>query len=367
MLFNNFLNPDLEYLYLKEKMDTRIKTAIASFGMSGQVFHGPFLKINDGFEVRQILERSKNISRRIFPDADIVRDFEKILSNCEIELVIINTPDKLHFEMAKKAIIAGKHVVVEKPVTQKSNEAAELVELAKENEVLLTVYQNRRWDSDFRTVQKVLDEKKQGRLIEFESHYDRYRTFIVPGTWKEEGDENGGVLYNLGSHMVDQAYVLFGKPSAVTAHLKIVRTAGIVPDYYDIRLEYEGFSALLKCSYLVKNPGPRYTVHGEYGTFYKSGIDPQEELLKAGNLPVGKNWGNEPPDEWGTIFYEKDGEDIEELVETIPGDYSIFYNNVYDAIRNGTELFVKPEETVEVLKILEACLESNRGKRMVYL
>ena len=282
-------------------------------------------------------------------------------------MVIINTPDALHFEMAKQALTAGKHVVVEKPITQKSSEAEELIRLAKQNRVLLTAYQNRRWDGDFMTVQKVLAENKLGRLIEFESHFDRYRTFIAPNTWKEEGDEYSGVLYNLGSHMVDQAVVLFGKPTAVTAHLKIVRTAGVVTDYYDIRLEYEGFSALIKCSYLVKNAGPRYTIHGEYGTFNKNGIDLQEEQLKAGNLPVGDDWGKEQPDEWGTIFYEEEGEDYEELVETVPGDYKIFYNNVYDAIRNGAELFVKPEESVEVLKILEACLASSCEKRTVIL
>ncbi|MBK6283916.1 MAG: hypothetical protein IPF54_15825 [Draconibacterium sp.] len=167
--------------------------------------------------------------------------------------------------------------------------------------------------------------------------------------------------------MIDQAYVLFGKPKSVSAHLKIVRTGGEVTDYYDIRLEYDGFSAILKCSYLVKNPGPRYSIYGEYGTFHKWGIDPQEELLKAGNLPVGDNWGTEPESEWGTILFEKDGMDFKEKIETVPGDYNIFYNNVYDAIRNGAELLVKPEEALEVLKIIEACVVSNREKRTVIL
>jgi predicted dehydrogenase len=167
--------------------------------------------------------------------------------------------------------------------------------------------------------------------------------------------------------MIDQVYVLFGMPKAVTAHLRIVRKTGIVTDYYDIRLEYKGFAALLKCSYLVKDPGPRYTIHGEYGTFYKSGLDPQEEMLKEGHLPNEENWGTEDPEEWGTLFYEEDGEDVTELIETIPGDYNIFYNNVYDAIRNGAELLVKPEETVDVLKILETCLLSNKEKRTIIL
>ncbi len=348
-------------------MDSKVKTAILSFGMSGLVFHGPLFKVNQGFEVISILERTKNLSRKMFPEVKIVRSYNEILEDKNIELVIINTPDKFHFEMAKLAILSGKHIVVEKPVTLNSSEAQELVRLAKESGVVFTVFQNRRWDADFRTVQKVLAEKKLGRLVEFESHYDRYRNYIARDTWKEEGDEYAGVLYNLGSHMVDQAYVLFGKPNAVTAHLKIVRNGGVVTDYYEIRLEYEKFAAILKCSYLVKKPGPRYILHGELGSFYKYGIDPQEELLKAGNLPVGPDWGTESPEMWGTLTYEKDGGDVEEKIETIPGNYNIFYNNVFDAIRNGAELLVKPQESVEVLKILEACLKSNREKRTVFL
>jgi len=348
-------------------MNRSIKTAIASFGMSGLVFHGPALKVNPGFDVVNILERSKNISKKLFPEAVIVRYFYDILKNTDVELVIVNTPDKFHYEMAKQAILNGKHVVVEKPVTLKSSDTQDLIELAREKEVVFTVYQNRRWDGDFRTVQKVLNEKKLGRLVEFESHYDRYRNFITPDTWKEEEDEFAGVLYNLGSHMVDQAFVLFGKPISVTAHLKIVRTGGAVTDYYDIRLEYENYSVLLKCSYLVKKPGPRYIIHGELGSFFKFGIDPQEELLKSGILPKGENWRTEPPEMWGTISCQKGGNDFEEVVETIPGNYNIFYDNVFDAIRNGAGLFVKPEEAVEVLKILEACLLSNREKRTIFL
>lgn len=348
-------------------MSNSIKTAITSFGMSGLVFHGPLLKVNPGFEVVSILERSKNISKDLFPESKIVRSYNEILENNNVDLVIVNTPDKFHYEMVKQALLSGKHVVVEKPITLNSDQAEKLVQLARGKGLVFTVFQNRRWDGDFRTVQKVLAENNLGRLIEFESHYDRYRTFITPNTWKEEGDEFAGVLYNLGSHMIDQVYVLFGKPKAVTAHLKIVRSNGVVTDYYDIRLDYENFSAIVKCSYLVKNPGPRYSIYGEFGTFHKWGIDPQEDLLKVGKLPIGDDWGTEHESDWGTILYEKNGVDVEAKIETLPGDYNIFYNNVYDAIRNGAQLFVKPEEAVEVLKILEACLESNKTKRTVYL
>lgn len=348
-------------------MSQPIKTAMSSFGLSGQAFHGPLLKVNPDFEVVQILERSKNLSAALFPEAKIVRNFQEILSNPQIELVIVNTPDYLHYEMAKQVINAGKHIVVEKPVAQKSAEAEELLHLAKEKGVILTVYQNRRLDGDFLTVKKLLEQGKLGRLVEFESHFDRYRTYITPDTWKEEGDEYIGVLHNLGTHMVDQAYVLFGKPLSVTANLKIVRTGGKVADYYDIRFEYENFSAILKCSYLVMDPGPRYCLNGEFGTFHKWGIDPQEDMLRTGKLPNEESWGKEPESEWGKLTYEKDGLKFEGNVETLQGNYPLFYKNLYDVIQNGKELMVKPEDAVEVLKILEACLKSNRERKTINL
>jgi len=359
------LNGSLIFAPKLRCMANKIKTAIASFGMSGLVFHGPLLKVNAGYEVVQVFERSKNNSREMFPNAQIVRKYEDILQNPEVELVVVNTPDFLHFEMVKEALLAGKHVIVEKPVTKKSTEAAELLKIAKENNVVFTVFQNRRWDGDFLTVKKVLKEGKLGRLVEFESHYDRYRASIVPDTWKEEGDEYSGVLHNLGSHMVDQVYVLFGKPISVTAFLKIQRTDGKVYDYYNIRLEYKDFTAILRSTYLAKNPGPRYSIFGEKGTFHKWEIDPQEEMLKEGHMPDELNWGKEPEKIWGSLVYENDGVDYNEAVETIPGNYNAVYNNLYDVIRNGAMLEVKPEQSIEVLKILETCLESNRLKKTI--
>jgi predicted dehydrogenase len=257
--------------------------------------------------------------------------------------------------------------VVEKPLAFKSTEAQQLFQLAREKGKILTVFQNRRWDGDFRTVQQVIQSNKLGRIVEFESHYDRYRTNITPETWKEESGEFAGVLYNLGSHMVDQAFVLFGRPEAVTAHLQKVRTNTRVNDYYDIRLEYAGFSAILKCNYLVHTAGPRYTIHGENGSFYKFGLDPQEDLLKTGILPVGESWGTEPDSFWGSLYYNAFGETHTEKVATQPGNYHHFYDNVYNAIRNGAQLSVQPEQVADVLLILEACLVSNREKQTIKL
>lgn len=348
-------------------MYNQVTVALASFGMSGKVFHGPLLKVNNNFRVKMVLERSKSLSSELFPEARIVRTYDSILNDEEVELVVVNTPDKYHYQMAKQALKAGKHVVVEKPATLRSAELEELINLAEAEERVFTVFQNRRLDGDFRTVQNVIKEARFGRIVEFESHYDRYRTAVATNTWKEIGDEYCGVLYNLGSHMVDQAYVLFGRPKSVTAHLKKVRKASGVFDYYDIRLDYDAFSALLKCSYLVMDPGPRYTIHGEYGTFKKWGIDAQEELLASGHLPEGENWGKEDFDQWGTMVYTENGEQIEELVETVEGDYRLFYSNVFNAIRNDEDLSVKPIEAFEVLQILEACLQSNCERRTVML
>jgi len=348
-------------------MTQKIQTALASFGMSGMVFHGPSLKANSSFRISKILERSKNLSAANYPDATIVREYTEILNDPSIDLVIVNTPDHLHYDMCKQALLSAKHVVVEKPLTQTVEQADELIALAKVRGLVLTVYQNRRWDGDFLTVKKLLEEGALGRLVEFESHFDRYRNFIQPNTWKEKGIDRVGVLYNLGSHMVDQVINLFGMPRAVTAHLDTLRTDGIVPDYYDIRMQYDGFAALLKSSYLVREPGPRYSLHGTLGSFQKWGIDPQEEALKNGEMPGNDNWGMEPEEAWGLLHTEKNGKVIRQRVETVPGNYGMFYENLLEAIENGADLLVKPEESRDCLKILEACLLSDKEKRTILL
>jgi predicted dehydrogenase len=344
-----------------------IVTALCSFGMSGQVFHGPSLKILPQFKIHKILERHNRISEKHYPQATIVNDFEKILHDPAVELVIVNTPDYLHFEMAKQALEAGKHVVVEKPFVKKSEDAVVLMDIARRHKVLLTVYQNRRLDGGFLTLRKILEDNLLGRVVEYESHYDRYRNFIQEGSWKEDGDERTGVLFNLGSHIVDQALVLFGKPRAVSADLSILRTGGRTTDQFNIRLHFENFVAILRCSYLVREMGPQYTIHGTEGSFIKMGTDPQEEMLKINRLPDEPGWGKEPPSDWGKLNTSINGVHFEGKIETIPGNYALFYTNLYHAIRGGEPLMVRPEEALMTIRILEACLESNRlGKTIEF-
>jgi len=342
-----------------------IVTAINSFGMSGSVFHGPSLKVLPQFKIHKILERTKNISAERYPEAQIVRSYDDIINDPAVELVIVNTPDFLHFEMAKQALEAGKHVVVEKPFTKHSEEAFELIELAKKKGLILTVYQNRRLDSGFLTVKKVVEEKLLGRIVEFEAHYDRYRNFIREGSWKEDGDERTGVLYNLGSHIVDQTVQLFGIPEAVTAHLAVLRTGGRTTDNFDIRLHYRNFNTYLRSSYLVREMGPQYILHGTEGSFTKGGRDLQEEMLNQHRLPNEPDWGKDPESEWGTLNTSINGLHFYGKIETIPGNLANFYKNLYQVIREGQELLVKPEEALITIRILEACLESNRQKRTI--
>ncbi len=334
--------------------------------MSGVVFHAPLLNVHKGFEISAIVERSKELSRKIYAGSQLYRSFEELLDDKEIELIIVNTPDFLHFEQARKALKAGKHVVVEKPFTQKYEEARELIELAKSKNLVLSAFQNRRWDGDFLTVKKVIRDSMLGRLVSFESHFDRYRNYIQENTWKEESASGTGIVYNLGTHLIDQAIVLFGKPRAVSAEIKTLRTGGKTDDFFDIRLEYsDTLSVSVRGSILVKEAGPRYILHGTEGSFLKWGTDPQEQDLKDGKLPDQTGWGKENQDDWGLLNTTAKAHKFKGEIETIPGNYLSFYDGLYEAVRNEAEVPVKAEDAALVIRIVNAAFESNKeGKKV---
>lgn len=348
-------------------MEDRIVVGIAAFGMSGRIFHAPLLTYHKRFRVKHIVQRSKDDARTLCPGVTVSRSFDDLLSDDEIDIVVVNTPDQTHYELAKKCLEVGKHVVVEKPFTQTAGQAEELINLARREARVLSVFHNRRWDGDFLTVQQVVRAKMLGRLVEFESHFDRYRNYIQPDTWKELSVGGTGLLYNLGSHMIDQALVLFGMPEAVTAHLRIMRTGGEVDDWYDVRLHYAGVDVAVKASYLVREPGPRYILHGTLGSFIKCGLDPQEEALKRGGDPSQPGWGTESEEWWGLLNTEKNGVPWKGRIETLPGNYSAFYDNIYECIAHGRELAVKPEEALNVIKIIEAAKRSNEERRTIVI
>lgn len=346
-------------------MTNTVKTALLSYGMSGEVFHVPLLEVHQGFEIVRIMHRNpEKPVRHSFP---VTSELNEILNDDGVELVIVNTPNDSHYEYAAAALNAGKHVIVEKPFTLTTSEADALIALAKKKNRLLSVFQNRRWDSDFLTVQKVLSEKLLGKLVECEIHYDRFRNYIEQGTWKEEARPGTGILYNLGSHLLDQALVLFGMPRYLDGRMGVQRPGGRVDDFFDIRLEYDGLLVILKSSYLVREQGPKYTLHGTQGSFVKWGIDPQEQALKDKKKPGSEGWGQEDRESWGKLNTSIDGKNIEGPFESVSGNYLAYYDNILKALRHGQPLAVTAEEGRDVIKLIEACQQSSRERRALQM
>ncbi len=339
-----------------------IKIGILGYGMAGQTFHAPIIASVEGLEIAAIRTRNKdNIARarNLIPGVNIVQDNEEIINDPEIDLVLVLTPNEYHFPLAKAALEKDKHVVVDKPITIHSKEALELIKVAESKKKVLSVYQNRRFDGDLRTIKSIIDAKTLGKLAEFELHYDRFRNFLK-GNWREKDEPGSGILYDLGPHIIDQALYLFGLPERIFADVKIQRSISSTIDYFDLDLFYpENFKVILKGGMLVKELGPRMQLHGENGSFIKYGIDPQEESLKAGLLPNDDpNWGRELPEFYGTLNYVENGSDKRQQVETQPGDYRDYYRNIRDAINGEAELFVKPTEAYHNIRLIELAMES---------
>ena len=346
---------------------TPIKTAILSFGMSGRVFHAPFIAINPGFELVGIWERSKSASLEFYPHIKIYRTLEEILNDDNIELVIVNTPTNTHFDYTKKVLLAGKHAVVEKAFTTTIEEAIELEELSRTVNKKIAVYQNRRWDSDFKTVRKIIEAGLLGNIVEAEIHYDRFRVALSPKLHKEIPGPGAGVLNDLGPHLVDQAICLFGMPLAVYADIRITRPNSLVDDYFELLLNYSDKVVRLKASCLVREPFPSYVIHGDKGSFHKTRTDVQETALLANQKPDSLNWGVEPIEEQGLLHTEKDGIEIREKVPTEIGNYGTFYSIVHQAIREQKEMPVTAKEGIQVMQILDAAFKSSALKKQISL
>jgi scyllo-inositol 2-dehydrogenase (NADP+) len=298
-----------------------IKTALCSFGMSGRLFHAPFLHLNPAYALHSVLERTKDLARAVYPAITVRRSLEDLLNDEAVELVIVNTPSYTHFDYARIALVAGKHVVVEKPFTATVKEAEELKALAERTGKTLSVFQNRRYDSDYKTVKKILDEHLLGAMVEAEIHYDRYNPALSPKPHKETPGPAVGIVYDLGSHLIDQALQLFGWPEAVFADLGFYRPGTRVEDYMEILLYYPGLRVRLKSGYFVREALPAYIMHGRTGSFIKTRADIQERELLAGKAPGGEDWGKEPEKEEGILHTEKDGELIRKTVPALKGDY----------------------------------------------
>ncbi len=343
-----------------------IRVGIAGFGMSGEIFQAPFLHANPRFAIKKVFERSSEKSKAQYPYVEVVRSFEELLTE-DIDLVIISTPNVQHFPMAKQAMNAGKNVIVEKPIAVTAAEAEELVGIAKERQVLFSVYQSRRLDGDFLTVKQLIGDDVLGEILDYEVHYDRFVTSPSSKKWKETGEKGVNILYDLGVHIIDQAYTLFGMPEEVYADFRKHRAESPDFDNFEVILYYGARKAILSAGEVVANPGPHFRVNGRTGSFIKYGMDVQEDALIAGKRPPTEDWGNDLEAYYGTLSLAKAGAIHHQKTQTIPGNYGKYYENIYAVMTTGAELFVKPEEAVDVLKIIEAAEISNREKRRVQL
>lgn len=313
-----------------------IRAGLIGYGKAGKVFHAPLIASVDDLELKAIARSN---------------DVEKVIDDDAIDLVVIATPNASHFDLARRALGRGKHVVVDKPFTVTADEARQLIALARERSRVLSVFHNRRWEGDFLTVRRLIEGEALGRLSRYEARFDRFRNEPKPNAWRERPEAGSGILYDLGSHLIDQVLLLFGEPETITADIRIEREWGVTDDAFDIWMRYTRTTAVLSASMLVRERTPRYVLRGSDATFIKFGLDPQEADLAAGRSPRDPNWGREPREQWGTLIHD-DGSEL--TIETLPGNYAAYYENVRDAIRDGTPLAVTPEQALRTIEIIEA-------------
>jgi predicted dehydrogenase len=338
-------------------------TALLSFGMSGYVFHAPFIDKHPGFNLLGSWERSAKKIQDSYVGVHSYESLEAVLEDDNVELVIVNTPTYTHFEYAKKALEAGKHVVVEKAFTSNAAEAIELKALADKKGLQIAVFQNRRWDSDFLTIKSIVESGELGDVIEATFGYLRFAPELSPKTHKEEPSGGAGIVKDLGPHVIDQALHLFGLPQSVFADIGITRPGSQVDDYFDILLSYPDKRVHVKAGYYFKAPGPYYSIYGTHGSFLKARGDVQEDQLKQDIKPNDPSYGVEPAILHGNLHL---ADEVRSVISE-RGNYLQFYKGVHQALTLGVPMPVTAAEGINVMRIIDAAFESHDAGRRVTL
>ena len=344
-------------------MAQKLRVGVVGFGKSAKVFHVPFINTMEEFELAAVLERRSGESKALYPHIKLVRTIDEMVALDDIDLVVITTPNDTHFEYAAKSLRAGRHTVLEKPYTNTSEEGLELIRIGKESGKVFSVYQNRRYVSDFLTMKELLGDNLLGEVHEFNATYDRYRPEPVEGSWREADLPGSGILYDLGPHIIDQALNLFGHPKTITADIRQQRYFAKVDDYFNIWLDYGFLKVILHAGMLVREQGPRYMIQGTKGSFIKYGEDPQEARLRAGDLPVGADWGRENEDIYGLLHTEINGNIVRKKVPSKKGDFGLYYKHIYDCIVNHAPVTERPEDGYNTIRIIELAIESSKQKK----
>jgi predicted dehydrogenase len=332
--------------------------------MAGRVFHAPLVSSVEGLELAAVVERHTNHAAERYPGITTYRSLEAMLADSSLDLLVVATPSGTHFRVARQILEAGKNVVVDKPIAVTSAEIAQLMRLAAAGNLLLAPFHERRWDSDFLTLQKLLIEDSLGRLVYFESTHDRWRP-ATRAAWKEDPAQGGGLLLDIGTHLADQALLLFGKPESVSAHVVRERAGEGANDSFTLRLCYPGFAVALGGNCLSTLARPRFHLRGTKGNYWKWGLDPQEAALNLVTRIADQAWGQEPLADWGTLSVDVDGGTVPRSVAPIPGDYRLYYAAVRDALLGKAPAPVTALAAWRVARLLEWAVESSDQRREI--
>ncbi len=328
---------------------------IIGFGLSGRYLQAPFYRAHPEFTVQRVVTSRAAEVAEDFPGMEPTKSLDEVLADERIDLVSIATPNATHYDFVRAALEAGKHVLVDKPAAATAAQLRELRDLAAEKKRLLFVFQNRRWDSDFLTVREILDQQLLGDLVNYEARYDRWKPAPNPKKWKETPGPAAGMLYDLGAHLIDQAIALFGIPDDVRGETWIQRKDSDIPDAFDLQLTYAApLRVSLSCSLLVREPTPRYTLHGYRGSFVKYGIDVQEDQLRAGMKPGDAGFGDEPAEQRGILHTELDSEVVRKPYSTRTGRWYALFDNMAATIAGRATPAVPLDEVIAQLEIMEA-------------
>jgi len=340
-----------------------LKVGLLGYGFAGATFHAPLIGYSGRTEVSAIASSQTEAAAKAWPQARIAADLDGLLADSAIECIVIATPNDTHFEFARRVLAAGKHVVVDKPVTLSAAEARTLARMAADSKLLLAPFHNRRWDGDFRTLQLLVASGRLGHITHFESHFDRFRP-LVRQRWRENALTGGGLLYDLGPHLIDQALTLFGAPQSVNATIGAYREHAQADDYVHLQLGYPDKQVVLHASALSALEAPRFVVHGRRGSYLKSGLDSQEDQLKAGLRPGQPGWAKNPPG----LIREVEGElDRRGELATLDGAYEEFYRALAASVQDGAPFPVAADAAVSVAEILELARRSaDEGRRLSY-
>lgn len=343
-----------------------IEVGLIGYGLAGRAFHAPVIRAVPGLHLAAILYRTGNEAAEKYADVQIVRKIEELLSIREIRVVVVATPNDTHFALAKQCLAVGRDVVVDKPFTTALEEAQALVKFAKEAGRLITVYQNRRYDGDFQAIRKLVAEGSLGRIVRFETNYDRFRPQLKPGAWRETTRAGSGILFDIAPHLIDHALVLFGLPEAVTADIRIEREGALADDAFDIMFHYSGgMRAVLRSSILAAVPRPRFVLLGTQGSFVKQTFDPQENNLRQGTIPPNGPWGAEPEENWGVLTVPDGDKFAQRRIPSANCDFRDYYANLRDMLLGKAEIAVTPEWCLNVMRLLEMARESSQRGRTI--